>query len=64
MAGGMSPSSDPGVWEHQIGLCPECGFDWDERGYQLLVGQCVRNVAVFGGVLSRIDPALAVEPGL
>jgi hypothetical protein len=44
--------------------CPECGFDWDEEGYEVLVGQCVRNIAVFGGALSRIDPAEAVEPGL
>ncbi len=29
-----------------------------------LVGQCVRNVAVFGEGLSRIDPAEAVAPGL
>ena len=58
---GPSPRSD---WGAPIGLCPECGFDWDESGYERLVGQCVRNVAVFGGVLSRIDPAVAVEPGL
>jgi hypothetical protein len=44
--------------------CPECGFDWNEAGYEVLVGQCVQNIAVFGGVLSRIDPAVAVEPGL
>lgn len=44
--------------------CPECGFDWGLSSYETLVGQCVRNVAVFGGVLSRVDPAEAVEPGL
>jgi hypothetical protein len=32
--------------------------------YDVLVGQCVRNVAVFGAVLSRIDPAAAVDSGL
>jgi hypothetical protein len=53
-----------GTWERPEGQCPECGFDWDETAYELLVGQCVRNVAVFGGVLSRIDPAREVEPGL
>ena len=31
--------------------------------YEVLVGQCVSNVAIFGGVLSRIDPDEAVEPG-
>ena len=30
----------------------------------MLVGRCVSNIAVFGGVLSRIDPARAVDPGL
>ena len=54
----------PGDWELPHGRCAECGFDWDESRYEHLVGQCVRNVAVFGGVLSRIDPAEAVEPGL
>lgn len=51
-------------WEHLEGKCAECGFDWDVSAYDVLVGQCVRNVAVFGAVLSRIDPAAAVEPGL
>jgi hypothetical protein len=46
------------------GLCAECGFDWAEVDYERLVGQCVRNVAVFGSVLSGIDPAKEVEPGL
>jgi hypothetical protein len=57
-------SSFAGSWTHPDGACPECGFDWDERGYERLVGQCSRDVAVFGGVLSRIDPTKAVEPGL
>lgn len=30
----------------------------------MLVGQCVSNIGVFGEVLSRIDPAEPVEPGL
>ena len=51
-------------WEPPQGTCPECAFDWSLDGYEVLVGECVRNVAVFGGVLSRIDPAAAVEPGL
>ena len=46
------------------GSCPECAFDWGLSSYDTLVGQCVRNVAVFGGVLSRVDPAEAVQPGL
>jgi hypothetical protein len=53
-----------GDWELRNGACPECGFDWDEARYEYLVGQCVRNVAVFGHVLSRIDPSQAVQPGL
>jgi hypothetical protein len=52
------------VWSHNEGLCPECGFDWDETDYEDLVGQCVRAIAVFGEVLSRIDPAAEVQPGL
>ena len=48
-------------WERQGAQCPECGFDWDEASYEVLVGQCVTNIAVFGGVLSRIDPAEAVD---
>ena len=60
----MTGDQSGGTWERPAGACPECRFDWEERGYELLVGQCVRNVAVFGGVLSRIDPAEAVEPGL
>ena len=53
-----------GSWDRPEGNCPECGFDWAVSNYEVLVGQCVRNVAVFGAVLSRIDPAAAVEPGL
>jgi hypothetical protein len=45
-------------------LCPECGFDWAEERYEVLVGRCVSDIAVFGGVLSEIDPAEAVDPGL
>ena len=30
----------------------------------MLVGQCVHAVAVFGEVLSRVEPSEAVEPGL
>jgi hypothetical protein len=60
-----SRSSTPsGGWAQPEAHCPECGFDWDEAGYELLVGQCVSNIAAFGGVLSRIDPAQAVGPGL
>jgi hypothetical protein len=51
-------------WDDQAGTCVECGFDWDVADYQDLVGQCVRSVAIFGEVLSHIDPAAAVEPGL
>jgi hypothetical protein len=46
------------------GLCPECSFDWDVTDYEDLVGQCVQAVAVFGEVLSRIDPSAEVQPGL
>lgn len=61
MSGTPLPS-DP--WLHETGLCPACQFDWDQADYQHLVGLCVREAAVFGEVLSRIDPARAVEPGL
>ena len=60
----IGSASPPRGWERGHGLCAECAFDWDEREYTTLVGQCVRDVAVFGGVLSRVDPAEAVEPGL
>ena len=48
--------ANEGGWHLPPGQCVECGFDWGEVDYERLVGQCVRNVAVFGGVLSRIDP--------
>lgn len=64
----MTTRSDPeeafDAWSDHAGLCPECGFDWDENDYEDLVGQCVQSVAVFGEVLSRIDPTAAVRPGL
>jgi hypothetical protein len=52
------------AWVAHEGLCPDCGFNWDEADYEDLVGQCVRSVAVFGEVLSQIDPDVAVAPGL
>ncbi len=52
------------AWEPKEGRCTECQFDWDEADYVNLIGQCVRGVAVFGGVLSRIDPSAPVDPGL
>lgn len=51
-------------WGRRTGRCGECGFDWAEADYQSLVGQCVQEIALFGQVLSRIDPSEAVEPGL
>lgn len=51
-------------WDSHSGLCQECHFDWDATEYEDLVGQCVRSVAIFGEVLSRIDPAVPVEAGL
>jgi hypothetical protein len=60
----VRPSPQPAGWVRPEALCQECGFDWDEHDYEVLVGQCVSNIAVFGGVLSQIDPAEAVEPGL
>jgi len=63
----MTPDNATGTfraWEHHEGNCVECGFDWDQTDYEDLIGQCVTGVAVFGGVLSKIDPAAAVEPGL
>ena len=56
--------TDPSLRGRPDSTCPECGFDWAEEGYEVLVGQCIQDIAVFGGVLSRIDPAVAVEPGL
>ena len=52
------------AWDQHVGLCAECQFDWDDTDFENLVGQCVRGVAVFGEVLSKIDPSVAVEPGL
>jgi hypothetical protein len=52
------------AWEDHQGRCPECGFDWDETEYEDLVGQCMRDVADFGAVLSAIDPEAEVQPGL
>jgi hypothetical protein len=61
----VTTGQDPfAAWEHHEGLCPECSFDWDESDYEALVGQCVRAVALFGAVLSHIDPAAEVQPGL
>jgi hypothetical protein len=51
-------------WGRRHGRCAECGFDWSEADYETLIGQCVHAIAVFGEVLSRIDPAQAVQPGL
>ena len=47
-----------------VSPCPECGFDWNVADYDELVGRCVSTIAVFGGVVSQIDPTEAVEPGL
>ena len=55
---------NPSQWGRRGGRCAECQFDWAECDFETLVGQCVRNVAVFGEVLSRIDPTEAVSPGL
>src|SRR5580704_10819741 len=52
------------AWDLHVGLCPECQFDWDVADFDDLVGQCVQGAAVFGEALSRIDPSLAVQPGL
>jgi hypothetical protein len=57
-------TGEPSEWRPRSGLCGECRFDWDECDYELLIGQCVQQIAVFGQVLSRVDPAEAVEPGL
>jgi hypothetical protein len=61
--GDATPDVSEG-WGLRKGLCAECRFDWGETDYENLIGQCVHDVAVFGGVLSQIDPAAAVEPGL
>jgi len=63
----VSVDGNPGVrddWKRRTGRCPECQFDWAEPDYETLVGQCVHAVAVFGEVLSRVEPSEAVEPGL
>jgi hypothetical protein len=60
----LDPSLSRATWERPEGPCLECGFDWAETGYEVLVGQCMHNAAVFGSVLSRIDPTEAVGPGL
>ncbi|HEX3795228.1 MAG TPA: hypothetical protein VHV57_12080 [Acidimicrobiales bacterium] len=62
----MSDVPDDGfvAWEIHHGLCGECGFDWDELDFEDLVGQCVSGVGIFGEVLSKIEPAEAVGPGL
>jgi len=63
----VSVDGNPGVrddWKRRTGRCPECQFDWAEPDYEMLVGQCVHAVAVFGEVLSRVEPSEAVEPGL
>jgi hypothetical protein len=51
-------------WGRRTGRCGECGFDWAAGDYQVLVGQCVHEIALFGQVLSRVDPSVAVVPGL
>jgi hypothetical protein len=58
------PEREPEGQFRPRGTCVECGFDWDQTDYEHLVGHCVRNVAVFGRVLSQIDPSEAVEQGL
>jgi hypothetical protein len=61
----VDDAGDPlSEWRPRSGLCAECGFDWGECDYERLVGQCVQEIATFGVVLSRVDPAEAVEPGL
>jgi hypothetical protein len=57
----MGSSSAP---DYAIGRCAECGFDWTLRDYETLVGRCVREVADFGEVMSRVEPSQAVQPGL
>jgi hypothetical protein len=59
---GMTEAFQP--WETHRGRCAECDFDWDRDDFEDLVGQCVRDVAVFGNYLSALDPSVAVEPGL
>ena len=59
-----STPTAPDDWKRRAGQCAECHFDWAETDYETLVGQCVHAVAVFGEVLSRVEPLEAVEPGL
>ncbi len=54
----------PDEWGTRQGRCAECRFDWEEADYDILIGQCVHGVGVFGEVLSRVDPAQPVQPGL
>ena len=65
---GLGPAFDPlsrsAAWARPQAQCPDCGFDWDEESSDILVIQCVSNIAIFGGVLVQIDPAAPVEPGL
>jgi hypothetical protein len=58
---GTIDSTAPGP---PTGRCVECGFDWTFRDYERLVGRCVREVADFGEVMSRVEPSSAVQPGL
>ncbi len=51
-------------WGRRTGSCSECRFNWSEDDYEVLVGRCVQQVAAFGQVLAKIDPAEAVQPGL
>ena len=62
----MSPRADTSPEPDGLttGRCAECGFDWAVEDYEGLVGRCVREVAVFGEVMSRVDPSQAVQPGL
>jgi hypothetical protein len=55
---------NPSEWGRREGRCGECRFDWGEADYETLVGRCMQEIALFGQVLSTIDPAEAVEPGL
>lgn len=53
-----------GDWIPMTGRCPECSFNWSEASYEVLVGQCMRDVAAFGEALATRDPSQAVAPGL
>lgn len=56
--------STGGEWGLRTGRCEECRFDWSVSDYELLVGRCVHEVAIFGEALSGVDPSEAVGPGL